>query len=389
MINKNILEAKMKYLYRLIYTFLLMGCLLIIGCAYIQKHSVENINIQQDITEIAIDIMKRHNIPAMVFAVVSKDEIIVQKALGHRIITEINEEPTIDINDYFHLGSNGKAIAGFIAAYFVEQGKISWDTKFFELFPELIESSNPDYLEITLVDLFSHRAGVKQYNNFEDFMNRPEFTGNIQERRKHFVEYVLTLPKIENEKNWNYSNAGYSIAGVMLERVSSQSWEELSRDVLTEKADIEFVFGWPNRNFENQPYGHSMATDSEGNKYFTQIPASTSYDLALFEPAGDFSMNLKNYIRFIQMNLKGLSGKDNFLSSETYNYLFKAKDDYAIGWLNIIRDGTPISTHSGSDGTFYATVYINRDTLTAYIILANTGTLGVYELSRKLREIYK
>ena len=376
----------MYYLKQLIVLLIL---LLVIGCATTkQSVTVETVEKHEDITQFALEVMEKHKIPAMVFAVVSKDEIILQKALGHRIITEIDGEPTIDINDYFHLGSNGKAISGFIAAYFVEQGKISWDTKFFDLFPEIKESSNPDFYDITLVDLFAHRANIQQYNCSESMRNKPVFLGNKQERRSQFVEYVLTQPKVGNDNTFMYSNAGYSIAGVMLERISGKSWEVLCYEVLTEKAALNFIFGWPNRNYENQPYGHAMGTDSEGNYDFFYIPASTPYNIDLFEPAGDFSMNLENYIRFIQMNLRGLAGENNFLTSETYNYLFTAKDEYAVGWLNIIRNGIPISAHSGSDGTFYATVFINRNTLKAYIVLANTGTLGVYELLRKLRDRY-
>ncbi|WP_449436181.1 hypothetical protein [Pedobacter steynii] len=41
----------------------------------------------------------------------------------------------------------------------------------------------------------------------------------------------------------------------------------------------------------------------------------------MIEPAGDISMPLTDYIKFVQLNLSGLRGKSNFLKAETYNYL--------------------------------------------------------------------
>ena len=45
-------------------------------------------------------------------------------------------------------------------------------------------------------------------------------------------------------------------------------------------------------------------------------------------------MPINDYARFIQLNLEGLSGKNNFLKSETYHFLHDSKEKYAIGWAN-------------------------------------------------------
>ncbi|MDY3317616.1 serine hydrolase [Riemerella anatipestifer] len=336
----------------------------------------------------ADSIMTKYDIPEMAFAVVTKDTILVQKVRGHHRITEKKGRPNASFEDLFHLGSNTKAITGFISAYLVEQGKIKWKTKFFDLFPKLKKSSNVKYHSITLEDLLCHRANVQPFTSGEEYSKLPKFKGTKQQKRTKFGEYVLRLSPIENKNTYNYSNAGYSIAAMMLEKVSGKSWEQLIEEVLKTKLEIDFRLGWPSRNAKNQPLGHWL----EGGKQVEVLP-NINYDLNLAEPAGDLSMNIHNYSKFIQLNIKGLSGERNILTPETYQYLHTSKKDYSIGWGNYQDKIQEISDHSGSDGTFFSYAQIDRKKHLGYIILVNSGTAeaqkGVFEMLDLLKRKYK
>ena len=75
---------------------------------------------QKGLEKSADSIMKVHYIPEMAYAVVTPDKIQVQKTIGHHRIEQIHEKPNANISDFFHLGSNTKAITGFIAGYLTE-----------------------------------------------------------------------------------------------------------------------------------------------------------------------------------------------------------------------------------------------------------------------------
>ncbi len=323
----------------------------------------------------------------MAFAIVTKDSIVVKNVLGHHKITELKEQPNASPNDYFHLGSNTKAITSFIAAYLVESKKINWNTKFFELFPELKNSSDPDYSEITLKALLSHRAGIQPFTSGSEYQKLPTYSGNKQEKRAAFAKYVLTLPAVRTENAFNYSNAGYSVAALMLEKASGKPWEDLVTEIVKGKLQLDFVFGWPNRNFQQQPWGHWME-----NGIIVPLDPQTKYDLSLAEPAGDISMKLHDYARFIQLNIQGLAGIENILKPESYQFLHTAEDGYALGWGNYTKDGKHISEHAGSDGTFFSYAQIDRDKLTGYIVMVNSGTpeaqKAVSEMIREMKRKY-
>lgn len=341
----------------------------------------------QNLKETAMTIMKRDSIPEMTFAVVTQDKVLIKEVIGHHKISELSKKSNASLEDYFHLGSNTKAITGFIAGYLVEQGKIKWHTRFFDLFPKLKEKSNANYHKVTLEALLSHTAKVPSFTSGAEFEKLPKFEGNIQEKRTAFAKHVLTLPEVKSETIYNYSNAGYSVATQMLEKVSGKSWEELVEEVFKKRLKLNIAFGWPNRNFENQPFGHYV----EDGKV-TALAPEIDYNLAMIEPAGDLSLKIEDYAKFIQMNIEGLSGKSNFLKAETYQYLHKAKKDYAIGWANYVKEGKDISGHAGSDGSFYAYVQIDRKKLLGYIVIVNNGSAkaeeGLFEMLEILKKKY-
>ncbi len=75
----------------------------------------------QNLEKLADSIITKNEIPEMTFAVVTKDSILIQRTIGHHKITEFKDKQNANSSDLFHLGSNTKAITGFISAHLVEK----------------------------------------------------------------------------------------------------------------------------------------------------------------------------------------------------------------------------------------------------------------------------
>ncbi|RZK78669.1 MAG: class A beta-lactamase-related serine hydrolase [Pedobacter sp.] len=328
-------------------------------------------------------IRRADSIPELGYAVITADAIKDLNVLGFHKSTLKNDDTKALPDDYFHLGSNTKAITAFIAGYLVERKKINWGTKFFTLFPDWQAAANPAYVNITLADLLSHRARIKPFTSGAEFQSAPKSTGTKSEQRKIFAKYLLTNEPLPlNKEPYNYSNAGYSIAALMLEEASGKTWEDLVEEVLGKGLKLRYKFGWPNRTDDNQPSGHWMEEN-----VLTPLPSTTSYNLNLIEPAGDISMPLADYAKLIQMNLAGLKGQNNFLKAGTYNYMHYGLEKYAMGWLNVNTPEKHISEHAGSAGTFYCYTLINKDKNIAYIVTANSATENALKGVFKVLEV--
>lgn len=347
----------------------------------------KTLNAQQPLT-FADTLLLKNQIPELGFAVISKDSIFELRTLGYHRNDTKNDQTKATLNDNFHLGSNTKAITGFVAAYLVETKKIKWTTKFFDLFPSWKKSSNPAYYDITLAELLSHRAKIQPYTSGLEFQELPDFKGDKAQQRKQFAKYLLYEKPVKNtEKIYNYSNAGYSIASLMLEKVSGLSWEQLTKETMLKLLSVNIEFGFPNKLDPKQTYGHWIQNDS-----LKVVESDVDYNLALAEPAGDISMTLPDYAKFIQYNLKGLQGQDNVLKSTTYEYLHYGLTDYSIGWGNVNKSDKQFSEHSGSAGTFFCYTLLDKKRNLAYIIIANSATKqaqqGIFKLLDRLKQKY-
>lgn len=339
----------------------------------------------QKSVQFADSIRKSYNIPEVSYAVVKENSILEIQAIGKHSIS-LNDPATL--NDRFHLGSNTKAMTAFIIAKYVEKGKLKWTSKFFDLFPEWRANSKKEYYNITLQELLSHRAGVQPFQGENDPVI-PEFKGTKQEKRKQFGKFVLTIDAVENDtiQKFTYSNADYTLATLMLEKVTKKSWEQLVEKVFNHDLKLNIKFSFPENQKIKDTWGHRFE-----NEKLIPVPSNPGYHLDYTEPAGDLNITLKEYIKFIQLNLQGLKGQNNYLTAKTYQHLHKGFENYSLGWYNIYEKGKELSTHSGTAETYYTLVHIDRLKNIAYIIFTNAYNddtkQGVRLLMRKLKENY-
>jgi CubicO group peptidase (beta-lactamase class C family) len=173
----------------------------------------------------------------------------------------------------------------------------------------------------------------------------------------------------------------------MLEKVTHKSWEQLVEKVFNKDLKLNVKLSWPENQKQKDTWGHR----TEDGK-LEPVPSNFDYHLDYTEPAGDLNIKLKDYIKFIQLNLKGLEKQDNYLKAETYTFIHKGIPNYSLGWFNIYENGKELSTHSGTAGTYYTLVHIDRLKNKAYIIFTNSFNpdtqQGVRLLMRKLKENY-
>jgi D-alanyl-D-alanine carboxypeptidase len=362
----------------IICVFLVSLLIMIVSCQIGSENSSKNINKTEKLLEILNKAKTEFNIPALGAIILNSDSIIDKAIIGVRSI-EDDQEATFD--DSFHLGSNTKAITGFIAGKLVEDRKISWDTRFFDLFPELKDISKEEYHLISLSDLLSHRAKVLQFKTVDnDILNRiPASESDIKARRLKFCEYVLQ-EELERPffKTYSYSNAGYVLATAMLEESAGISWEELVQEIMVDDLELFANVGWPIEIDENQPRGHLpgsyIGEETEDLIIFDKDYHNENEDI--LSPAGDLNINMLDYAKYIQLNLQGLKGVDNYLSSDTYEFIHFGIPNYSIGWENSKKGGLNISEHSGSKGNFFCHTYIVKEKDIAIIVFANSGILN-------------
>ena len=346
---------------------------------------ITTISFGQKNIQFADSIRNAYKIPEISYTVIDSKSTLEIAALGKH---SMDLPDTATLNDRFHIGSNTKAMTAFIIAKYVEKGKLKWTTHFFDIFPEWKAKSKTEYSGITLQDLLSHKAGIQPFQGEGD-PKIPDFKGTNPEKRKQFGQFVLTLEpqKLDEQNPFIYSNAGYTLATLMLEKVTAKSWEQLVEKIFNKDLNLNIKLSWPENQKQKDTWGHSFE-----NGKLIPVPSTVDYHLDYTEPAGDINIKLKDYIKFVQLNLQGIHGENNYLKADTYKFIHKGIENYSMGWYNIYENGKELSTHSGTAGTYYSLVHIDRIRGKAFIIFTNSFNQETQQavrlLMRKLKENY-
>ena len=330
-----------------------------------------------------------YNLPGIAASVITPSGI----QYGLSGVKNIGSNKQLTFDSKFHLASNTKAITAMLAAILVAEGKIEWEEKLLDVVPELKEHSRADYLDITLAQLLSHQAMILPFesDNSSEWKKMPKDLNKQPDPKLAFAIYALGLkPKKNKDSNHLYSNGGYTLAALMMERKSGQSWEQLLDD-LCSKLDLAYYVGFPSQENTGGTNGHQ----EKGSNRFQALAPQQEYPFpAYLAPAGHLSMNLVDFSELIRMHLEGLMGTNNVLSAELYQQMHFGIPYYSLGWYNgnIGDTEEKFSYHGGSLGSFSSSVMLSADRSVAIIILVNSdgkvSTEAKNELRKELWEMY-
>lgn len=346
------------------------------------------------ISQMLETIREQHDLPALAAAVVVDGKIVVTKAVGFR---KSGDPEPVTADDKFHLGSVTKSMTATVAAMLVEQGKISWTTTIAEAFPESKSDIHLDYLGVTLEQLLSHRGGAPGDAPGDLWRQAWAATGPAAEQRLAFSKGLLARkPETKPGTKYVYSNQGYTIAGVMLEKATGKTWEDLLRAMLFEPLGMTTAgFGAPaSVGKVDQPWGHTKKMISGRDP----VPPGPGADNPLaISPAGAVHCSLGDLAKYAAFHMAGERGESKLLPAESFKKLHTAvadNDDYALGWVVLKRgwaNGRALM-HNGSNTMFYVVVWMAPDKNCAVIVASNVGSdeafAGCDEAAGKLIKQY-
>ena len=235
---------------------------------------------------------------------------------------------------------------------------------------------------VTLEQLLAHRGGAPG-DAPKDLWSKAWYaSGTPAEQRLDFVKGILARsPEAKPGTKHIYSNQGYAIAGVMLEKAAGKPWEELMRTMLFEPLGMNSAgFGAPATPGKvDQPWGHRKGL-------FTGIesvpPGPQADNPPAIGPAGTVHCSLADLAKYAAFHLAGEQGASELLNADSFKKLHTSTgDDYALGWVVLKRKwaGDRALMHNGSNTMFYVVVWLAPDRNCAVIVATNVGADAAFE----------
>ena len=331
---------------------------------------------QDNLNSMLEPIRQQNNVPGLTAAFVRGKDLTALGAVGTR---RLGATERVQLNDLWHLGSDTKSMTATLIAMLVEQGKLTWQTTIADTFPDLLGRIQPDYHNLNLIQLCSHRAGIPGQDKGQDAYSKLNdqlwnLKGPLIQQRRTVVELVLSQPPVSAPGSlFNYSNYSYIIAGAFTEQVTGEQWEPLIQRMLFKPLAMESVgFGPPGTPGKlDQPWGHTKSCEplDPGNPSADNPP--------VLGPAGTVHSSMSDWARYATLHLLGAQGKQGLLlKPESFQQLHKDwyQQGYALGWELPQRtwaSGVALQ-HNGFNNLWYADIWIAPQRNAALLAATNT-----------------
>jgi CubicO group peptidase (beta-lactamase class C family) len=311
-------------------------------------------------------------VPALAAAVFDLEGPLAVGVVGVRAL---GEEVPAEIDDLWHIGSITKSFTSTLVALRVESGELDWATPVEELLPDL--ASESPHAGLTLERLLSHRGGLPA-NPAMGTMGRLRTSeaSLVEQRREVAAEVLATAPLHPAGTAFLYSNAGFVIAGAMLEARFEEPWEEQLRRQVLEPMELRSAgFGAPGTSESfDQPRGH---LGSKRDKLHPVPPGPFADNPRFLGPAGTLHMSIGDLAAWGREHLRGELGEGELLSAQTYAALHRARgEDYGLGWVDQRPEwaaGRRVVWHNGSNTMWYALVAFLPEAGVGFALASNGG----------------
>src|SRR5438874_2937942 len=210
--------------------------------------------------------------PGLAVLVRHKGRVIYQRGFGVR---DLQTRAPITAQTDFRLASCTKQFTAMAIMLLVHDGKLRYDTHLTDLFPDF-----PAYGKaITIRHLLNHSSGLPDYEDLmEQSPSRWSETQQITDAEVLALLKSQTHGKFAPGSSWSYSNSGYVVLGLVVAKVSGQSFPDFLQARIFHPLKMSHTLAYVRGKNEipNRAYGHSPASDSMASGKFIQTDQSST-----------------------------------------------------------------------------------------------------------------
>jgi CubicO group peptidase (beta-lactamase class C family) len=193
--------------------------------------------------------------PGIAVLVIKDGKVQFEQGYG---VTDLRTHHKIDADTNFRLASLTKQFTATAIMLLVHDGKLHYEDHLTDVFPDF-----PAYGKaISIRNLLNHTSGLKDYEDLmpsqdnvpEDSLNQIQDTG------------VLALLKQQDSgkfapgTHWDYSNSGYVLLGVVVEKSSGKPFGQFLQDRIFTPLQMTHTIAYQKgkNEVQNRAYGHTL-----------------------------------------------------------------------------------------------------------------------------------
>lgn len=317
--------------------------------------------------------LKSDEIPAIAVAVIENGKVVHLSANG---FSDLEKKDNATINTSFQIASVSKIVTTLAVFKLVELNKIDLTADINQYLP--FEVKNPHFPndKITVGELLKHRSGIRDdYQIYGPLWSVPN--GDPKTELSDFLEdYLAKNGKLykkehfeskEDYKSFAYSNTGFALLGLIVEKVSNSTFEDFCQQNIFKPMAMENT-SWFLKNLDINNIAKTYTNkDSTGLK-FKGHNGYPDY------PAGQLRTSISDFSKLIT----------GYLTSEKSEFILKGQTTYEITptpqiaqngyytWFMTAMNNNLYYVHEGSDTGVQTIIAIDVNYKNGIIIFVNT-----------------
>ncbi|CAH1800503.1 unnamed protein product [Owenia fusiformis] len=213
-------------------SMLLLVATLNVGGGYTQELTQKELQFVDDLIR---ELMKCNDIVGMPLTLVRGGKTVLAKGYGlAEDYSDDKRDVPVTNKTIFPMASVSKHFTGTIISHLIQNTNITWDSPVSDIMRSLGEEFHfyDPWLtkEVSLRDVIAHKTGIPGHPTLmaADVFSREEIIPRLR-----FLRPTKPL-----RLQWNYNNPLYALLGIIPQKMTGKTWEELVKQELYDKLDM-------------------------------------------------------------------------------------------------------------------------------------------------------
>jgi D-alanyl-D-alanine carboxypeptidase len=305
----------------------------------------------------------KEGVPGAAILVAEGDQVVLEKGYG---LASLELGVPIAPDMVFRIGSVTKQFTAVAILMLEEQGKLRLDQKISEILPDYPKAQGE---QVSIEQLLNHTGGIPNYTDDPEFW---KFAKDKVEPARMLALFADKPLGFKPGEQWAYSNSGYFVLGLILEKVSGESYRDFVEKRLLAPAGMKAsLYDDPEKLVPRHATGYQPMPGG-GFAPAPYIDMSGPYS------AGALASTLGDLHRW---NLALLEGK--LISRKSLEKAWSPrplaggkKNDYGFGWGVGMFEGQRMVSHGGGIPGFMSFLIFLPERKMTVAVLSNGAALS-------------
>ncbi|WP_459500474.1 serine hydrolase domain-containing protein [Bacillus sp. C1] len=155
-------------------------------------------------------------------------------------IADLRTKKPMKTDFRFRVGSVTKTFTATVVLQLAGENRLNLDDSIEKWLPGIIQGNGYDGNQITIRQILNHTSGIAEYSISKDF--------DVTNTKKSYTDEELVKmgislpPDFVPGKGWSYSNTGYVLLGILIEKVTGNSYAEEIENRIVEPLELSNTF---------------------------------------------------------------------------------------------------------------------------------------------------